>query len=322
MLNKNFEILDVSIPPGQGATVDLKVVKLHTSTPINVPLIIEHAKKPGPVLLIMAGVHGDEVNGVAIVREILRQKLNKPKKGTIICMPVFNVIGYLIQTREFPDGRDLNRMFPGSANGSLASQFANSFTTEVANKVDYIIDLHTGGADRENISQTRCALGDEKSFELCKVFNAPFTLNSTYLSKSLRETVSKLGKSIILFEGGKSMQLNKTVVKIGARGTLNVMQHLGMHDGEPKQKKPTIVVKSSKWLRAPSSGLFYTTIENGAFVEKGELLGLLSDPYGKSEKKVKAPFNCYILCVNTSPIINKGNALFHVSTEVLDEQPL
>ncbi len=319
MWNKDFEILGTKIPLGGRATLDLEMVKLHTSTPVKVPLIVERAKSPGPTLLLMAGVHGDEVNGVAIIREILRQKLNRPKRGTIICLPVFNVLGYLVQSREFPDGRDLNRMFPGSASGSLASQFAHSFTTEVANKVDYIIDFHTGGADRDNISQTRCLITDKKAFELAKIFNAPFILNASLVSKSLRETVSKMGKNILLFEGGKSRHLNKEVVRIGVRGARNVMRFLEMQSGEIESDEPPIVISTSKWLRAPTSGLFSTNIENGDFVEKGDLLGILSDPFGAIERKVKAPFACYIICVNTSPIINKGNALFHVSTKLANE---
>ena len=145
MSSKPFVLLGKEIPEGQRTVLDLEVAKLHTRTTVKVPVIIERSSNPGPVVLLLAGIHGDETNGVGIIREVINLEINKPKKGTIICIPVFNIFGYLIQTREFPDGRDLNRMFPGTLNGSLASQFAYQFTKEIAPFVDYVIDFHTGG---------------------------------------------------------------------------------------------------------------------------------------------------------------------------------
>jgi len=223
MLNKPFTILGKQIPEGKRTVIDLEVAKLHTRTTLKVPVIIERSLNPGPVVLLLAGVHGDETNGVGILREIIGQKINKPINGTIICIPVFNIFGYLIQTREFPDGRDLNRMFPGSLNGSLASQFAYQFTKEIAPHVDYVIDFHTGGGDRENIAQIRCNSADEKSIELAKIFNPPIILISNNIAKSLRDTLSKMGKTVLLFEGGKSKELNPTIINEGVNGTKNVL---------------------------------------------------------------------------------------------------
>ena len=178
MSSKPFILLGKVIPLGKRTVLDLEVAKLHTRTTVKVPIIIERSQNPGPVVLLLAGIHGDETNGVGIIREIINLKINKPKTGTIICIPVFNIFGYLIQTREFPDGRDLNRMFPGSAGGSLASQFAYQFTKEIAPIVDYVIDFHTGGGDRDNIAQIRCSKEDEKALELAKVFNPPMIVFS------------------------------------------------------------------------------------------------------------------------------------------------
>ena len=189
MSSKPFILLGKVIPEGKRTVLDLDVAKLHTRTTVKVPVIIERSKNPGPVVLLLAGIHGDEINGVGIVREIIEQKINKPTCGTIICIPVFNVFGYLIQTREFPDGRDLNRMFPGSSNGSLASQFAYQFTKEIAPFVDYVIDFHTGGGERDNIAQIRCNIDDEKALELAKVFNPPMIVFSNNITKSLRDTL-------------------------------------------------------------------------------------------------------------------------------------
>ena len=223
MSNKPLIILGKNIPKGKRTVLDIEVAKLHTRTTVKVPVIIERSAVEGPVILLLAGVHGDEVNGVSIIREIINQKVNVPKKGTIICIPVFNIFGYLIQTREFPDGRDLNRMFPGSLNGSLASQFAFQFTKEIAPFVDYVIDYHTGGGERDNISQIRLESSEKKTLELANIFNPPFIVHSSYIAKSLRETLNKIGKTVLLFEGGKSKNLNPNVINHGIRGTKNVL---------------------------------------------------------------------------------------------------
>lgn len=315
MSDNKFIILGKEIKKGEHAILELEVAKLHTRNSLRIPIIVRRAKRDGPVLLLMGGVHGDETNGVAILREIIRKKYNRPKRGTIICIPVFNVFGYLNQSREFPDGRDLNRMFPGSANGSLASQFAYKFTKEIAPFVDYVLDFHTGGADRNNFPNVRCVLQEEKTFDLAKVFGAPFIVNSEYIQKSIRITMKKMGKTMLLFEGGKSLELDQTVIDYGVEGTLNIMKHLGLQDGEIIIEKEPVIVQKSKWLRAPYSGMFQSLVKNGSKVKHKAILGRISDPFGEFEKNVIAPFDCCIFGMNTAPIVYKGDALFHVSTE-------
>ena len=315
MSKDDFQILGRKIKKGERAILELEVAKLHTRNSIKITIIVERAKLDGPTLLLMGGVHGDEINGVAIIRDIIRKKYNKPKRGTIICIPVFNVFGYLNLSREFPDGRDLNRMFPGSANGSLASQFAYQFTHEIAPLVDYVLDFHTGGSDRENSPNVRCVLHEEKAYQLAKVFDAPFIVNSNYIPKSIRDAINKMGKTILLFEGGKSKNLDESVINCGVEGARNVMKYLGMCDGEINLKNNSVVVQKSKWIRAPFSGMLRLHVENGSWVDKKTILAKITDPFGEFEKKVIAPFDCFIFGINTAPIVNKGDALFHVSIE-------
>lgn len=315
MSNKSFIFLGKEIPAGKRTVLDLKVAKLHTRTTVNVPIIIERSNNPGPVVLLLAGIHGDETNGVGIIREIINLKLNIPKNGTIICIPVFNIFGYLIQTREFPDGRDLNRMFPGTINGSLASQFAYQFTKEIAPLVDYVIDFHTGGGERDNIAQIRCNEDDEKALELAKVFNPPMIVFSNNISKSLRDTLDKMGKTVLLFEGGKSKELNPTIINEGVNGTRNVLIHLGLIEGKLTVRETPVYINKAKWLRASDSGMFKIMVKNGSFVKKKEVLGIIQDPFGEFKKKIYAPFDGYIFCINKTPIVNKGDALFHMSME-------
>lgn len=315
MYKDELTLLGVEIKPGDSICLQFDVAKLHTRNSIQVPIFIERAKKDGPVLLLLGGVHGDEINGVEIVRRIIRNKINKPTKGTIICIPVFNIFGFLNLSRKFPDGRDLNRVFPGSSKGSLASQFANEFKKKIAPHVDYVIDFHSGGAHRVNIAQTRCMLNDEKALELAKVFDAPFIINSKFIAKSLRETFNKLGKTALLFEGGKSMLYDEKAIEYGVEGTKKVIRFLGMKRWKISAQKKSIIVKKSKWLRASHSGMFHVHIKNGEWVTKRTLLGIITDPFGEFERKIYAPIDCYIFCINISPIVNRGDALFHVSIE-------
>jgi hypothetical protein len=315
MSSKPFVLLGKEIPEGKRTVLDLEVAKLHTRTTVKVPVIIERSSNPGPVVLLLAGIHGDETNGVGIIREIINLELNKPKSGTIICIPVFNIFGYLIQTREFPDGRDLNRMFPGTLNGSLASQFAYQFTKEIAPFVDYVIDFHTGGGARDNIAQIRCSQEDSKALELAKVFNPPIIVFSSKITKSLRDTLHKMGKTVLLFEGGKSKELNPTIINEGVNGTRNVLIRLGVIEGNLTVRATPIYVEKAKWLRASHSGMFKIKVANGSFVKKREVLGVLQDPFGEFNRKIYAPFNGHIFCINKTPIVNKGDALFHMSIE-------
>ena len=304
------------IKRGESVCLDFDVAKLHTRNSIKVPVFIERAKEDGPVLLFMGGVHGDEINGIEIVRRILRQKINKPTKGTIVCIPIFNIFGFISLTREFPDGRDLNRVFPGTKNGSLASQFAYRFGKEIVPNIDYLVDFHTGGGDHVNIAQTRCVFEDEKGFELAKAFDAPFIIDSKCISKSIREFVVKKGKTAIIFEGGKSLLYDEAAIQIAVQGSKNVLQHLGMTNKNELPESNPILIKKSKWLRAPYSGMFHVKVKNGTWVTKKTLLGLVTDPFGGFEKKVLAPSDGYIFCINIAPVVNRGDALFHISTEI------
>jgi len=197
-------LLGEKIAPGASATINFNLAKLYTTSSVEIPIIVERAKVPGPVVLITSGIHGDEINGVEIVRQIIAKKINKPKKGTVICIPVLNIFGFLDMKRAFPDGRDLNRVFPGNPRGSLASRFAYQFVKKILPVADFCMDFHTGGASRFNVAQVRIDPKDVIASEYAEIFNAPFTLHSKMIPKSFRATCSRLGIPILLFEGGKS----------------------------------------------------------------------------------------------------------------------
>lgn len=316
MSNDKLNILGHEICLGERKTINFNLAKLYTSTKVEIPIIVERSKTPGPVVLFTAGVHGDEINGVEIVRQLIQKKINRPKTGTIICIPVLNVFGFLSMDRNFPDGRDLNRVFPGTKNGSLAARFAYQFTQEILPNVDICIDFHTGGASRFNAPQIRIAPKDDTALDLAKIFSAPFLLYSKNISKSYRSTCAKMGKKILLFEGGKSQSNDTEVAQTGLNGSIRILAHLNMlqdHFEVPKPIKKMEVITSSRWIRAKYSGLFHCKINCGDYVTKGDRIATITDPYGKMCHHVIVANSGYIINTNESPIVYQGDAIFHIS---------
>ena len=318
---KNLIILGESIKLGESKTIDMEIARLHTTTKLKIPVIIERSKIDGPTVLFSAGIHGDEINGVEVVRQIITQKINKPKIGTIICIPIVNMFGFVNKSREFPDGRDLNRVFPGSKSGSLASRFAHHLVTEILPSVDYSVDFHAGGASRFNAPQIRIVPNDLDLKLLADVFDAPFTLYSKNITGSFRSAGSKLGVKMLLFEGGKSLDINNQIAAEAVNGVKRLLSHLQMLDdkwGVIKQQNPTIFIEKSGWVRAKCSGLLHDGNLVGQLVKKGAILGKITDPFGKFEQKVKAPNDGYIINANHSPIVYEGDAIYHISGGNLD----
>lgn len=314
-----LHILGEAIALGERKEINFNVAKLHTRTTLEVPVIIERSKKSGPIVLFTAGIHGDEVNGVEIVRQIIAKGINKPKKGTIICIPVINIFGFLNMDRAFPDGRDLNRMFPGTKSGSLASRVAYKLVQEIVPKVDLIIDYHTGAANRFNAAQIRIVNDDFQLKKLASIFGAPFVLYSKNLKKSFRNTCFKLGIPMLLFEGGKSFHFNTTITNTGVNGAKRILNHFGMLNAKfriSKPKKKCVFIAESKWIRAKYSGMFRASIAINSKVKKGDVIGHITGPFGKFHHFVKAENSGYIFNVNEAPIVNQGDALFHISTKL------
>lgn len=319
-----LEILGKKVQPGEGLTINFNIAKLYTTTSVEIPIIIERSKVPGPVVLMTAGIHGDEVNGVEIVRQIISKHINKPVKGTVICIPILNIFGFLNMTREFPDGRDLNRVFPGSKSGSLASRFAYQFVKRILPVADFCLDFHTGGASRFNAPQIRVKKGDEDSIKFAQIFNAPFTIHSKTITKSYRETCAKSNIPVLLFEGGKSQDSNKEVAKVGVQGAMRILKHFGMLKPrfEIIKVPETVVIEHTQWLRAKYSGLLHIHIAAGQHVAKGDHIASITDPYGKFSHKMNAAFEGFIINVNEAPIVYQGDAIFHISISKKDHEEI
>lgn len=310
---KLVRVLGENVLPGEQITLDLQVAKLYTRTQVDIPVVVHRAKHEGPTLLVMAAMHGDEVTGIEIARRMLVALKRRPlDRGTLIAIPVLNVFGFLAMQREMPDGRDLNRCFPGSEHGSLAARLAHALVNEVLPAADVVIDLHAGGAQRMNFPQLRYTAGSQPALELARLFDPPVILSSKKIAGTLRHHLAKTDKPYLLFEGGASKQFDDLTTEEGVRGISRVLMGTKMWDQEPRSPRGAAELSSSSWVRANYSGLLDTIVENGAEVKKGEVLAYVNDPYGKSLNKVRAPFNGQVLCVNTSPVVNQGDAMFHI----------
>lgn len=309
-------ILDETIHPGETKTLNLEIARLHTATKLKIPIIVSRARLDGPTVLLSAGLHGDELNGVDIVRQIVHRGMNVPKRGTIICIPVINIFGFINQSREFPDGRDMNRVFPGSKTGSLAGRFAHYLVNYILPHVDYAIDFHAGGASRFNAPQIRIAPENLELEELATIFHPPFLLYSAQIAGSFRNACAKKGIKMLLFEGGKSLDINSDVSEMGVEGTKRFLHSFDMLKDEfsicPPKEDMTIITNSI-WVRAKRSGLLHDQVKIGSYVEKGAVLAEVSDPYGKENTTIKAPNAGYVINVNDAPIVYQGDAVFHIS---------
>ena len=314
-MDKIISINGVEVARGESKNINIQIAKLPTHTVIDLPIYVSRGEEDGPVLLLSGGLHGDEINGVEIVRRMVANDLYKPKRGIVICIPIINIYGFLHFSRDVPDGKDVNRSFPGSRNGSLASQVAYNFTNQIIPLIDYGIDFHTGGARINNFPQVRAILEDEINLELAAAFAAPFLINSGFVDKSMRQQASIKGVRVLVYEAGESLRLRKQSVDFGVEGALRVMKHLKMIDSAPVNKSPSIRLNKTKWIRADSSGLYHTHSKNGSAIKKGDVLGLITDPFGEYESEIISDWDGYIYAINNNPVINKGDALIHIGKE-------
>ena len=315
-MSKEFILNKKKILPGESEVIKLNVARLPSGTVINLRAHVFRSKNPGPTILVMGGVHGDEINGVEIVRRtIARGMFNNLKKGNVIAIPLLNVYGFINYSRDASEGKDVNRTFPGNMKGSLASRVAGTLTKKVLPLVDFAVDYHTGGGARYNYPQLRYTSKDPKSVEMAKAFAAPYMVQKSAIDKSLRKIMVMQGKPLLVFEGGEALRYDGFSIDNGIAGLKRLMHSQGMIDSAPEPLRKTIVFSKSTWLRSERSGLFRWTQQSGAKVTKGEPLGFITDPYGEEEVIVRSHKDGYIIGHNNAPVVSQGDALFHIGLE-------
>ena len=309
-----FEIAGVVVRPGGRVQTEIPIGRLMSGTPVAIPLVVLHGEAPGPVVWINAASHGDEINGIEIVRRVLESLDARTLGGTLIAVPILNVHGFNTGDRYLPDRRDINRSFPGSARGSLASRIANLMMTEVVERADVGIDLHTGSDHRANLPQVRGNLDDEQTREFAERFGAPIVIHSKNRDGSLRGAATKLGKTCLLFEGGEAYRFDQDSITVGTDGVLRVMHRLGMIDEIVPPASFPRVARSSRWVRASSSGIVDCRLALGDMVDKGQPVAVLRDPFGSQLGILKAPRSGMLIGRLQHPLVNRGDAILHIAT--------
>ncbi|MFS4438807.1 succinylglutamate desuccinylase/aspartoacylase family protein [Paracoccaceae bacterium GXU_MW_L88] len=317
-----FEIAGEHIAPGRRATVNVPVSQLSDHTPVNLAVHVVHGKKPGPTMFVSAAIHGDEIIGVEIVRRLLGVDALEEMAGTLLAVPIVNSYGFMNHSRYLPDRRDLNRVFPGSERGSLASRLAHIFMQEVVLRCEIGIDLHSAAIHRTNLPQIRVSSGNKHLMDLGKVFGAPIVVVSSLREGSLRGEAKERGVDMLLYEAGEGLRFDETAVATGVGGILRVMAHLGMIEEMQERDIDSLIANRSGWTRAPAGGLFRAFAHLGDTVAAGDVLGAISDPFGTAEEEVLADIDGMIIGRANLPIVYEGDALFHIAkltSEVPDE---
>lgn len=310
-----FQLGPVSIAPGTRSILEFPLSMLSTHTPMTLPVQVVHGRHPGPVMFVSAAVHGDELNGVEIIRRLLKHSAVRRLRGTLITVPIVNVYGFIGRTRYLPDGRDLNRSFPGSPTGSLARQLAYLFQTEILQRCTHGVDLHTGGGHRENLPHVRACLSEPDVRRLAEAFGAPLILDASLRDGSLREAAQQLGIPTLLYEGGAALRFDEVCIRTGVAGLLRVMEALDMISRKPTRRPPAdpLIARSSQWTRSPAGGILRTPCRLGTLVEREQTLGIVADPFGEVETPVQAECSGIVLGRATLPVVNRGDALFNIA---------
>ena len=307
-----------AIAPGQRRRIEIPVSRLPTQTLISLPVVVIHGTEPGPRLWLSAAIHGDEINGVDIIRQVLEIIKPKKLKGTLLAVPVVNVFGFIEQSRYLPDRRDLNRCFPGSPQGSLASRLAHLFMTEIVNQSTHGIDLHTAAQPRTNLPQIRANLDDPETYRCAKAFGAPLLLHANTRDGSLRQSASKKGIPILLYEAGEALRFDTESIRVGVEGIFRVMETLEMYENtffSPQTN--SIEIRETKWVRGPSSGIFHLQVKLGQTVEKRELLGVITDTFGDTNIKVRSPQAGIVIGHTQNPLVNQGDGIINLAIKPL-----
>jgi predicted deacylase len=314
-----IEIAGITVAPGQQQQIEIPVARLPTQTMISLPVIVINGSQPGPTLWLSAAIHGDEINGVEIIHQVLNKISPQQLHGTIIAVPIVNVFGFIEQSRYLPDRRDLNRSFPGSMRGSLASRLAHLFMTEIVSRSTHGIDLHTASAHRTNLPQIRANLDDPQTYNCAKAFGAPVMIHSQTRDGSLRQAATQKGIPVLLYEAGEALRFNRQAIQIGVNGILQVMTRLGMFYSRilpelTTETTPT-EIRKTHWARASKSGILMLNVKLGDPVEKKQVLGIISDAFGNESVKVRSAYDGLVIGNLENPLVNQGDAIVHIAVQ-------
>ena len=313
MPSSKLIIANTEILKGTRVTINLELPKLY-NTPTNLPLRVIKGKKDGPIVFVSAAIHGDELNGIEIIRRLRKLNILNKLKGTLILVPIVNVYGIMNLSRYLPDRRDLNRSFPGSIKGSLASRVAKVFFDEIVSRCDLGIDLHTASIHKSNLPQVRTNIDNQYTFNLAKAFEAPVVLHSELRDGSLRSVAQDAGIPILLYEAGEALRFDEVSIRIGVKGIINVLREMNMLPHLVKKNvKTPIITRNSTWIRSNESGMLRTIKALGDIVKKDEIIAFIDEPLGDDSFEIKALFDGVIIGKSEIPLVQEGDAIFHIA---------
>ncbi|MDF1810257.1 MAG: succinylglutamate desuccinylase/aspartoacylase family protein [Phycisphaerales bacterium] len=301
------------VQPGESASLSVTVSEGYSGTEIMTPVYVWRGIKEGPTVSITAAVHGDEINGTGAIRHIIRQKPFELNSGTLVLVPVVNLLGFERHSRYLPDRRDLNRSFPGSSEGSLASRLARSFFDQIVRQCDYGIDLHTAAVRRTNFPNVRADLSDERVAPFARAFGAELILDGKGPKGSLRASACKIGCPTIILEAGEVWKVEPGVVEYAVRGIRNCLRHLEMVDGQPVEPAFRIETKTTKWIRATQGGFLEFHVSPGEMVEKNHPIATNTDLMGDEQNVIYAPRSGVVLGMTTLPSVAPGDPICHLA---------
>lgn len=309
-----FSVSGIRVAEGETREIYLKVSESYLSGGIQIPITVIRGRKSGPTAFVVAAIHGDEINGADIVRRLIFDIDHEKLSGTLIAIPVVNIPGFLAQSRYLPYHRDLNRFFPGSRRGNNAERFANRIFSEIIQKCDFGIDLHTAASGRMNLPHVRGDMNNPKVRKLARAFGATVLVDQAGVKGSLRREATEMGVPTILFEAGETGRFSNKVSLIGLKGVLSVLSEMGMWPEAERERPPfQVIVKASDWVRAEKGGILDLAIKPGDLIYEGDLIGSILNPFGKTVTQIRAPTTGIVIGLTTAPLTIPGTGIVHVA---------
>ncbi len=314
-LNEPITVGDVTVQPGRKVQIELPFARVVTGATESLPVKVINGRSPGPNVWLSAAIHGDELNGIQIIRKVIKDIDAKSLRGAVIAVPIVNPLGFIVQSRYLPDRRDLNRSFPGSKRGSTASRLAHLFMEQVVAHCSVGIDLHTATNHRINHPQMRADLDDPDTLDLAREFGAPFSIHARLRDGSLRQAAAERDKKVLLYEAGQPHRFDDPAIETGVVGVMRTLRALGMIDARLPRVSPTRLIRRTRWVRARRGGIVDTEVALGQRVEKGQTLALISDAFGMRPTQVKASESGWVIARSLRPLVNLGDPLVHIGAE-------
>lgn len=304
----------VDVPPGERTTIRVPIPRLYTHEEMSMTIQVIRGRREGAHMFLCSTLHGDELNGIEIIRRVVDKVPPDRLRGMLITAPIVNVFGLINHSRYLPDRRDLNRAFPGSLKGSLAARLAHLVMKEIVEHCTHGIDLHTGSNDRINLPQIRGDLDDEETRRCAEAFGARVMMQSSLRDGSLREAATKEGRHVLVYEAGEAMRFNHDAIEVGVRGVLNVVKALGMLTGKrsPRRRR-SIEVESLGWVRARQSGFLHLNVSLGQFVSRRQVIASIQDPFGETRSVMRAQREGVVISHTKSPLVHRGDAVIHLA---------